>query len=192
MADCAPQALCPGHGGPVIGEKDKIVRMLTETAAFLETIVSRTMAAMENGSPPHVDIVTGIELPTSESPWLQPVYDDTEFLVRNVIRYYGGWWSGRPSELKPASRDKLAQEIANLSGGAKKLAERALSLSQADEHRLACHLADYALEAAPADTSVQEMVASVYDKRAEIETSLMAINICNSAAAYARAGRPFR
>ena len=58
MADCAPQALCPaGHGGPVIGEKDKIVRMLTETAAFLETVVSRTMAAMENGSPPHVDIV---------------------------------------------------------------------------------------------------------------------------------------
>jgi alkyl sulfatase BDS1-like metallo-beta-lactamase superfamily hydrolase len=149
------------------------------------------MAAMENGSPPHADIVTGIDLPTSDSPWLQPVYDDTEFLVRNVIRYYGGWWSGRPSELKPASRDKLAQEIANLCGGAKTLAERALTLSHASEHRLACHLADYALEAAPSDTSVQEMVASVYDKRAESETSLMAINIFNSAAAYARAGRAF-
>jgi DNA-binding ferritin-like protein len=71
------------------------------------------------------------------------------------------------------------------------LAERALTLSHACEHRLACHLADYALEAAPSDTSVQEMVANVYDKRAESETSLMAINIFNSAAAYARAGRPF-
>ena len=70
--------------------------------------MSRTLAAMENGSPPHVDIVTGIDLPKSDSPWLQPVYDDTEFLVRNVIRYYGGWWSGRPSELKPAPRAKLA------------------------------------------------------------------------------------
>jgi alkyl sulfatase BDS1-like metallo-beta-lactamase superfamily hydrolase len=147
---------------------------------------------MENGSPPHVDIVTGIDLPKSESPWLQPVYDDTEFLVRNVIRYYGGWWSGRPSELKPAGRDKLAQEIANLCGGAAKLAERAVTLSQANDFRLACHLADYALEAAPSDTSVQEMVATVYDKRAEAETSLMAINIFNSAAAYAKAGRPFR
>ncbi|MEJ0043683.1 MAG: hypothetical protein WDM81_16335 [Rhizomicrobium sp.] len=29
-------------------------------------------------------------------PGLQPVYDDTEFLVRNVIRFYGGWWSGPP------------------------------------------------------------------------------------------------
>ena len=57
---------------------------------------------------------------------------------------------------------------------------------------MACHLADYALEAAPSDTSVQEMVAQVYDKRAEGEMSLMAINIFNSAAAYAKAGRSFR
>ncbi|HVU21473.1 MAG TPA: alkyl sulfatase dimerization domain-containing protein [Rhizomicrobium sp.] len=192
MADCAPYALCPGHGGPVIGEKDKIVRMLNETAELLETVVARTMAAMENGSPPHVDIVTGVELPKSDSPWLQPVYDDTEFLVRNIMRFYGGWWSGRPSELKPAPRDKLAQEIATLCGGAANLAERAVTLSKAGEYRLACHLADYALEAEPTDTSVQEMVATVYDMRAESETSLMAINIYNSASAYAKAGRAFR
>jgi glyoxylase-like metal-dependent hydrolase (beta-lactamase superfamily II) len=191
MADCAPQALCPGHGGPVIGEKDKIVRMLNETAAFLETVVARTLAAMENGSPPHVDIVTGIELPKSESPWLQPVYDDTEFLVRNVIRYYGGWWSGRPSELKPAPRAELAREIANLCGGAVKLVERADTLSRSGEYRLACHLADYALEAAPSDSFVQAKVAEVYESRAATETSLMTVNIYNSAAAYARAGRPF-
>ncbi len=105
MAACQPIALCPGHGGPVIGEAAKIYAMLTETADFLDTIVSRTLAAMEAGSPPHVDIVTGIALPVSDSPWLQPVYDDTEFLVRNTIRFYGGWWSGRPSELKPAPRE---------------------------------------------------------------------------------------
>ncbi len=191
MAAKKPYALCPGHGGPVIGENDKIVRMLNETAEFLETIVKRTMAAMENGSPPHVDIVTGIDLPKSDSPWLQPVYDDTEFIVRNVIRYYGGWWDGRPSDLKPAPRAKLAAEIADLSGGAKALAQRAETLAGAGEFRLACHLADFALEAAPGDAAVQAKVASVYDKRAEAEESLMAINIFNSAAAYARAGRAF-
>ncbi len=118
MAALAPEALCTGHGGPVVGDAAKIARMLTETADFLETVVARTLAAMEAGSPPHVDIVTGIELPKSNSPWLQPVYDDTEFLVRNVIRYYGGWWSGRPSELKPAPRNALAREMATLAGGA--------------------------------------------------------------------------
>jgi glyoxylase-like metal-dependent hydrolase (beta-lactamase superfamily II) len=192
MARRSPRSICPGHGGPVIGEDEKIARMLNETAEFLETLVARTIAAMEGGSPPHVDIVTGIDLPKSQSPWLQPVYDDTEFLVRNVIRYFGGWWSGRPSELKPASRDKLAQEIANLSGGAENLAARARTLSLAGEHRLACHLADYALEAAPHDISVRETVSAVYEKRAEAETSLMAINIFNSACAYAKAGRAYR
>jgi alkyl sulfatase BDS1-like metallo-beta-lactamase superfamily hydrolase len=146
---------------------------------------------MEAGSPPHVDIVTGIDLPTSESPWLQPVYDDTEFLVRNVIRFYGGWWSGRPCELKPAPRAKLAEEVASLCGGAMKLAERAEALAKQGEYRLACHLADFALEAAPGDEAVRGMVAAIYDNRANTETSLMAINIYNSAAAYARAGRPF-
>ncbi len=191
MAGGAPQALCPGHGGPVIGDPAMIVRMLTETAGFLETIVSRTLAAMEAGSPPHVDIVTGIALPTSDSPWLQPIYDDTEFLVRNVIRFYGGWWSGRPSELKPAPRATLALEIAALCGGAIALADRAEALARSGDLRLACHLADFALEAAPSDPAVQAKVAAVYEMRAAAETSLMAVNIYNSAAAYAKAGRPF-
>jgi alkyl sulfatase BDS1-like metallo-beta-lactamase superfamily hydrolase len=191
MAKRAPYALCPGHGGPVVGDTDKIVRMLSETAAFLETIVARTLAAMENGSPPHVDIVTGVELPKSDSPWLQPVYDDTEFIVRSVIRFFGGWWSGRPSELKPAPRAQLAVEIAALCGGALALATRAEELAAKGEYRLACHLADYALESAPKDDAVQRKVAAVYDSRAERETSLMSINIYNSAASYARAGRPF-
>jgi alkyl sulfatase BDS1-like metallo-beta-lactamase superfamily hydrolase len=175
----------------VIGESDKIARMLTETADFLDTVVKRTLAAMENGSPPHVDIVTGVELPTSDSPWLQPVYDDTEFLVRNIIRFYGGWWSGRPSELKPAPRASLAKEIASLSGGAEALVARAQKIGASGDYRLACHLADFALEAEPHSNSVQEKVAALYDARAKTEQSLMTINIFNSAAAYARAGKPY-
>jgi glyoxylase-like metal-dependent hydrolase (beta-lactamase superfamily II) len=191
MAKRPPYALCPGHGGPVIGESDKIVRMLTETADFLDVVVKRTLAAMENGSPPHVDIVTGVELPKSDSPWLQPVYDDTEFLVRNVIRFYGGWWSGRPSELKPAPRAKLANEIAALSGGTDILVQRAEKIAAAGDFRLACHLADFALEAEPQNKVVQEKVAAIYDSRAKNEQSLMTVNIYNSAAAYARAGKPY-
>jgi glyoxylase-like metal-dependent hydrolase (beta-lactamase superfamily II) len=191
MAACAPHSFCPGHGGPVAGDASKIVRMLTETAQFLETLVARTLAAMEAGSPPHVDIVTSLDLPKSDSPWLQPVYDDTEFLVRNVIRYYGGWWSGRPSELKPAPRADLAREIASLSGGALSLARRAEALAAKGEFRLACHLADFALEAEPQNAAIQAKVAAVYEQRAEQETSLMTINIFNSAAAYAKAGRPY-
>ncbi len=192
MARKAPRSLAPGHGGPVVDDPAKVDAILTETAELLETIVNRTLAILNDGSPPHVDIVTGIDLPTSTSPWLQPVYDEAEFIVRNVIRYYGGWFTGRPSELKPARRDALAATIAELAGGTTALLDRADTLAAAGDLRQACHLADYALEAAPDDAAVQERVAAVYDRRADGETGLMSINIFNSAAAYAHDGRPYR
>lgn len=191
MAGTKPRSLCPGHGGPVVDDPDLVQRILGETAEFLEAIVERTVAALEDGSPPHVDIVRSVELPVSDSPWLQPVYDEGEFIVRNVIRYYGGWFTGRPSELKPAARADVATEVADLAGGPVVLAARATSLAEAGETVLACHLADFALEAAPDDVVVQEAVAAIYEGRAAHETSLMAINLFNSAASYAREGRPF-
>ena len=99
--------------------------------------------------------------------------------------------SGRPSELKPATRSALAREIAELAGGAAALLRRAETRAAAGDLRLACHLADYALEAAAEDPAICSGVAALYDRRAERETSLMARNIFRSAAAYAREGRAF-
>jgi Alkyl sulfatase dimerisation len=124
--------------------------------SLLDAIVRQTFTAMNDGAPPHVDIVRRVKLPETASPRLKPVYDEAEFIVRNVIRYYGGWWSGRPSELKPAQREPLACEIDTLAGGAGVLLRRARELAAAGEMRLACHLADYALEAAPEDPAIRE------------------------------------
>ena len=192
MAALGARSLCPGHGGPVVDDAALIRRMLSETADYLEAIVEQTIAALNDGAPPHVDIVRTVEPPTSSSPWLQPVYDEAEFIVRNVIRFYGGWWSGRPSELKPASREAVAREMAALAGGARTLIARAQALAAAGDLPLASHLADYALEAAPDDATVCRAVAALYERRAQAETSLMAVNLFRSAAAYAREGRAFR
>ncbi len=51
--------------------------------------------------------------------------------------------------------------------------------------------ADFTLEADPNDVATREAVAAIYDRRADIETPLMAVNLMNSAAAYARAGQPY-
>jgi glyoxylase-like metal-dependent hydrolase (beta-lactamase superfamily II) len=190
MAALEPRTLCPGHGGPIVDDAALINKMLTETAQFLEDIVDRTIAMMERGSPPHVDIVRAVKLPHSDSPWLQPIYDEAEFIVRTVIRHYGGWFSGRPCELKPAPRADVATEIATLCGGPAELLLRARALATSDM-RLACHLADFALEAAPEDGDVRRAVADIYRQRAGDETSLMAVNLYRAAAAYADDGRPF-
>ncbi len=191
MAAKQPRTLAPGHGGPVVDDPSKVQRILIETAEYLEAIVERTIAVMNEGSPPHVDVVRAVELPQSDSPWLYPGYDEGEFIVRNVIRYFGGWYTGRPSELKPAPRGEVAREIAALAGGASALLDRAEQLAAAGEQPLASHLVDYALEAAPDDPEVQARVAALYEQRSRGETSLMATNLFRSAAAYAREGRPF-
>lgn len=191
MAALGPRHLCPGHGEPVVDGPDEIQDRLLDSAAYLEAVVEETLEALNDGSPPHVDIVHEVDVPTYDAPWLAETYDEGEFIARNVIRYYGGWWSGRPSELKPAPRAALAEELADLAGGAQTLADRALALAGSDM-RLACHLADYALEAAPDNETVQEAVASVYERRAAAEENLMSGNLYSSAAEYARDGRPFR
>ena len=191
MAALEPRSLAPGHGGPVVDDPTLVQRILVETADFLQTIVDRTLEIMEDGSPPHVDVIRRLELPSSDSPWLQPVYDEAEFIARNVIRYYGGWFSGRPSELKPAPRAEVAAAIATATGGATELARLAESRAADGDLAVACHLADFALEADPADEVVRQIVADIYEQRSASEDSLMAVNLFRSAHHYAKDGRPY-
>ena len=118
----------------------------------------------------------------AERPYLQPVYDEPEFVVRNVWRLYGGWWDGDPSHLKPAPEDDVAAELAALAGGAGRLAERAVEIADAGDLRLAAHLAELAGRAAPAERAVLDARAEVYRRRAAAERSLMARNTFNWAA----------
>lgn len=192
MAGVGAETLSPGHGTPLIDAGEEINDRLRTTATYLDTIVERTLDELNQGSPPHVDVVHAIDLPDPEEPWLADVYDSSEFIVRSVLRYYGGWWSGRPSDLKPARREALAAELSDLVGGPTLLLDRAEELLDAGESRLACHLADRALEAAPSVDGVQRRVAAVYEQQAEDATDLMSQNIYASAAEYAAEGRRFR
>lgn len=192
MVHRSPRHLCPGHGQAVVDDPELIDRMLTETAAYLEAIVEATLEELNDGSPPHVDIVRAVEPPATDAPWLEEIYDESEFIVRNVIRRYGGWWSGRPSELKPCARPEVAAEIADLASGPEALAERAEGLLEEGRPRLACHLADYAVEAAPENERVETAATAVYEACADDADSLMAANLYSSARSYVEDGRPFR
>lgn len=191
MAAREPRSLAPGHGGPVVDDPEMVNQILTSTAELLEQISEQTIAALEDGSPPHVDIVHAVHIEVPDLPWLAPIYDDPEFLVRNVIRYFGGWWTGRPSELKPAPRAAVASEVANLAGGVEALITRMREVAAGGDLRLARHLADWAMEATPDDMTVQAAVAELYESSADGESSLMGTNLFRSAAEYARAGRSF-
>ena len=120
--------LLPGHGFPVIGA-DRVRQALTDTADLLDSLVDQTLAVMNAGG--RLDDAIHTVRPPAElaaRPYLQPVYDEPEFIVHTVWRQYGGWWDGNPATLKPAPERALAAELAELAGGAGALAERALEL----------------------------------------------------------------
>jgi alkyl sulfatase BDS1-like metallo-beta-lactamase superfamily hydrolase len=186
MAALGAETLLPGHGFPVIGA-DRIGRTLTETAEFLEHLHDRTVAMMNAGSTLD-EIIHAVEPPAhlADKPYLRPIYDDPEFIVRNVWRLYGGWHDGNPSRLKPAPDAALARELAALAGGAPRLAARARELAAAGDLRLAAHLTEAAALAAPDDRDVQSARAEVYEARVAAEPSLMAKGIFGWAARESR------
>jgi alkyl sulfatase BDS1-like metallo-beta-lactamase superfamily hydrolase len=177
-----PEVLLPGHGFPVVGAA-RVRQALTDTADLLDSLVDQTIALMNAGA--RLDeVLHTVVAPAhlSERPYLRPVYDEPEFVVRNVWRLYGGWWDGNPSSLKPAPESALAVELAALAGGAGVLADRALALVESPAEgtdpalslRLAGHLAELAALAAPSDPGVHRARATVFARLSETATSTMA------------------
>ncbi|MBP6013252.1 MAG: MBL fold metallo-hydrolase [Alphaproteobacteria bacterium] len=181
MAGQGAELFLPAHGLP-IGGADRIRKVLGEVADALEHLVRETIALMNQGARLN-DIVHTVKIDRAvlEKPYLKPMYDEPEFVVRNIWRLYGGWYDGNPANLKPAKDAALALEIAQLAGGAGKLAERALELCDSDL-RLACHLAEFAVAAEPANPHAHALRAQVFQRRRDSETSLMAKGIFGHAA----------
>ncbi len=182
MAALDAEVMFPGHG-PAIEGAARVREALTTTAALLRHLHDETLALMNEGASLDVILAT-VRAPREliERPWLRPVYDEPEFVIRNVWRQYGGWWDGDASRLKPARDAALAAEVASLSGGAKALIARAEALSAQGDHALACHLAEWASRAAPDDADVTAARSAIYARRAEFETSLMAKGVYHDAA----------
>ncbi len=193
MIELQPEYLLPGHGLPVMGA-DRVARALGDTAELLESLVSQTLEVMNGGGRLDEAIHT-VRVPAAlaDRPFLQPVYDEPEFIVRTVWRQYGGWWDGNPATLMPASERAVAAELADLAGGATRLAARALQLAEAagcpeQDIRLAGHLAELAWLAAPGDPEVAQARHRVFSLRADRATSTMATGVFRWAASESLAG----
>ena len=177
-----PELLLPAHGLPIAG-KERINRVLDEIATALEDLVRSVVHMMNEGETLN-NIIHTVRVPdaTLGKPYLRPLYDEPEFVVRGIWRQFGGWWDGAPSRLKPARDESVGTEIAQLAGGAEVLMRRAEELAASGDMRLACHLADFAGWAAPEDPTIHEARAKVYEARRKQELSLMAKGIFRGAA----------
>jgi len=187
MAARNAELLVPGHGVPIFGA-ERVRAALEDTAEWLEVLVRETLARMNAGMP-LASILAEVQPPArlADRPYLQPVYDEPAFVVRNIWRLYGGWWDGVAAHLKPADEADLGREIAALAGGVERLVARARVLAAGGELALASHLVDWAIAAAPNDRAAHAARADIYEARAAEATALMTRGIF---AAAARESRP--
>jgi alkyl sulfatase BDS1-like metallo-beta-lactamase superfamily hydrolase len=177
-----PELLIPGHGVPILG-RARIRQALEETAEWLETLEDQTVARMNAGATLDT-IVAEVHPPAhlAARPYLQAVYDEPEYVVRNVWRRYGGWWDGLPSHLKPAREAEVGREVARLAGGTACLVARALELAAAGDLALAAHLIDWAVAAEPDDRAAHAARARIYEARSGSAAALMTRGIFAAAA----------
>ena len=177
-----PELLVPAHGLPIAG-KARIASVLGDIAGALESLVEQVLTMMNDGATLDAIIHT-VHVPAEvlAKPYLRPLYDEPEFVVRGIWRFYGGWWDGAASRLKPAPDAVLGAEIAAIAGGADVLIARAKGIAEDGDLRLACHLADFAAWAAPDDVAVHTRRAEIYNRRRDVELSLMSKGIFKAAA----------
>jgi len=187
MIAAGPELLVPAHGLPIAGAT-RIARVLGDIATALENLVADVIAMMNEGSTLDAIIHTvSVPSETLAKPYLRPLYDEPEFVIRNIWRQFGGWWDGAASRLKPSPDADVATAIAELSGGADALIRRAQQAVADNDLRLACHLADLAGWASPSDPAIHAARADVYIERRKAEPSLMSKGIFMAAARESQA-----
>jgi len=140
------------------------------------------------------DILAEVKPPAhlSERPYLQAVYDEPAYVIRNIWRLYGGWWDGQPAHLKPAREAEIGLEVAALAGGIDAVVARARALAAEGRLALASHLIDWVAAAAPDSWAVHDARADIYLARAQDSEALMTRGIFSEAARESaiKAGRP--
>lgn len=183
MRSLGAELLLPGHGPPIFGA-DRVDQALADTSALLRSLHDQVVALMNQGKRLD-DVVREVKLPQEllQRPFLRPIYDDPQFVLRNIWRRYGGWWDGNPARLLPPPDAALAATVAALSGGVAALAAAAEAKAEHDL-AVACQLIEWAWQAAEPSTRprIAAVRAALYERRAQSETSLMARGIFTSAA----------
>jgi glyoxylase-like metal-dependent hydrolase (beta-lactamase superfamily II) len=193
MAGLNAEWLFPGHGLAVRGA-DAVRTMLTETAGWLRSIIDQVLERLNAGQSPE-EIFHAVEPDPelSTRPFLRVTYDHPKFIVRNLLRLWGGWWDGNAADLLPAAWAEQGREIAELAGGIDALVARGWALLGRGELPMACHVAEWATRGRPDHRGAQELKRDAYAARLESAREVMTRGIYRDAmneAVVALGGEP--
>ena len=189
VVDLRPCIVFPGHGPPVVGE-GRVREAFTNQALLLEGVCRHALDGINAGAPlGRIMASTPIPRELTSLPYLSPRYDDPRWFVATLWRRYAGWFTQDVRHLLPVPAAEVGAELAELVGGADKLAAHAVSLVSRAKRSTDGNILGVALEIAELAAAASGAPAAAHRARALVlralearETSLMARSIYRAGA----------
>jgi alkyl sulfatase BDS1-like metallo-beta-lactamase superfamily hydrolase len=155
IRDLDAELLIAGHGQPIVGA-EQIRVDLTKMIDAVEWTRSYTLEGMKAGKTVH-QLMREIRLP--EHLAIGEFHGKASWAVKSIWREYAGWfhYEDGTTELYGVPRSSIHGDIAELAGGAGRLAARARQRLDAGEPLEALHLVEIALNASPEERSAIEV-----------------------------------
>ncbi len=181
MAALEPEWLFPGHGLAIQG-CDAVRLVLTETAQYLRHIIDQVLTRLNAGETSEQIFHAVTSHPElAKRPYLLEMYDHPKFIVRNLIRHWGGWWNGNAADLFPAPQEAQANEIVALAGGIALVIARGQQALSENRLEIAAHLAEWATRADSGNRDAQALKRDVYERCMTTSDNLMAQGVYRAA-----------
>lgn len=142
--------LVPGHTDPFIG-REHIHDVITNYHDALEYVQNKTIEGMNMGKTPD-ELACEITLPDhlTSLDYLEEVYGNVSWTVRNIFNQYVGWFDGNPLRLySDFTRVEEARRMVELAGGEDELLKNARTALERNDAAWAARLADHLLVLAP-------------------------------------------
>lgn len=147
VRDLGAEILITGHGDPITG-KDRIRADLDRMEAAVTYVRDYTLEGMKAGKTVH-QLMAEFRFP--EDIAIGEYHGKASWAVKSIWREYSGWfhYEDGTTELYGVPRSSVYPDIAELAGGAGRLAERARIKLNQGKPLEALHLVDIALGAEP-------------------------------------------
>ena len=155
IRDLGAETLITGHGEPIVGA-ERIRADLTKMIDAVRFVRDYTLDGMKAGKDVHT-LMRELELP--EDLRIGELHGKASWAVKSIWREYAGWfhYEDGTTELYGVPRRSVYPDIAELAGGADKLAQRARARLDAGEPLQALHLVDIALCVDPGERTALEV-----------------------------------
>jgi glyoxylase-like metal-dependent hydrolase (beta-lactamase superfamily II) len=147
IRDLGAETVITGHGEPIVG-KDRIRADLDKMYAAVSYVRDYTLDGMKAGKTVH-ELMHAFAFP--EDIRIGDFHGKASWAVKSIWREYSGWfhYEDGTTELYGVPRSSVDADLAELAGGAEKLAERARARLDAGQPLEALHLTAIALGAEP-------------------------------------------